>query len=118
VWLRWHDDDARRVLTSSLFDPAGTGAKYADIPSANYATLPYDQVLSNGSPAGLAMYAGYTVNVGGFSSLAVLDQDLARDGEQVTIVWGEPDGGTAKPTVERHRQTEIRATVSTTRLAH
>jgi hypothetical protein len=26
-------------------------------------------------------------------------------------VWGEPNGGTSKPTVERHKQIEIRATV-------
>jgi hypothetical protein len=30
----------------------------------------------------------------------------------VTLVWGEPDGGTRKTQVERHRQTEIRATVA------
>ena len=30
----------------------------------------------------------------------------------MTLVWGEPDGGSAKPTVERHVQTEIRAVVS------
>jgi syringate O-demethylase len=28
------------------------------------------------------------------------------------LVWGEPDGGSSKPTVERHVQTEIRAIVS------
>jgi hypothetical protein len=27
-------------------------------------------------------------------------------------VWGEPDGGTAKTTAERHRQAEIRVRVS------
>jgi glycine cleavage system aminomethyltransferase T len=55
-------------------------------------------------------------NVGGWSSLAVLDEDVARDGERLTLVWGEPDGGTAKPTVERHVQTEVRVTVSTSPL--
>ena len=30
----------------------------------------------------------------------------------MTFVWGEEDGGTSKPTVERHVQTEIRAVVS------
>jgi hypothetical protein len=30
----------------------------------------------------------------------------------VTFVWGEEDGGSSKPTVERHKQLEIRATVS------
>jgi hypothetical protein len=30
----------------------------------------------------------------------------------VTFVWGEPDGGTTKPAVERHKQVEIKAVVS------
>ena len=29
----------------------------------------------------------------------------------MTLVWGEEHGGSTKPTVERHVQTEIRATV-------
>jgi hypothetical protein len=33
-------------------------------------------------------------------------------GTEVTLVWGEENGGSAKPVVERHRQVEIRATVS------
>jgi vanillate/3-O-methylgallate O-demethylase len=30
----------------------------------------------------------------------------------VVLHWGEPNGGTGKTTVERHKQTEIRAIVS------
>jgi hypothetical protein len=33
-------------------------------------------------------------------------------GTEVTLVWGEEDGGSAKPVVERHRQAELRAVVS------
>jgi hypothetical protein len=33
-------------------------------------------------------------------------------GTQVALVWGEENGGTSKPTVERHRQMEIGAIVS------
>ena len=32
-------------------------------------------------------------------------------GKEVTLVWGEPNGGTSKPTVEPHEQTEIKAIV-------
>jgi syringate O-demethylase len=28
------------------------------------------------------------------------------------LLWGEPDGGSRKPTVERHVQTEIKAIVA------
>jgi vanillate/3-O-methylgallate O-demethylase len=44
-------------------------------------------------------------------SLAVLDIDV-EIGEEVTLVWGEEGGGSAKPVVERHRQAELRAVVS------
>jgi len=34
-------------------------------------------------------------------------------GTEVTLVWGEPDGGSKKASVERpHRQMEVRATVA------
>ena len=46
------------------------------------------------------------------SPRAVLDSEYAEPGTEVTFVWGEEDGGTAKPTVEEHVQSEIRAMVS------
>ena len=45
-------------------------------------------------------------------TLAMLDERYTAPSTEVTFVWGEPDGGTAKPTVERHKQVEIRAVVS------
>jgi hypothetical protein len=42
----------------------------------------------------------------------MLENEFAKPGTQVTLVWGEEGGGTAKPTVERHVQTEFRAVVS------
>ncbi len=45
-------------------------------------------------------------------SLAMLDPEHGKVGTEVTVVWGEEGGGTAKPTVERHVQTKIRATVA------
>jgi vanillate/3-O-methylgallate O-demethylase len=45
-------------------------------------------------------------------TLAVVDPDVAEPGTEVTFVWGEEGGGSAKPVVERHVQVEIRAVVS------
>jgi syringate O-demethylase len=45
-------------------------------------------------------------------TLAVVDSRYAAPGTEVVLVWGEEGGGTAKPTVEPHVQTEIRAVVS------
>jgi vanillate/3-O-methylgallate O-demethylase len=33
-------------------------------------------------------------------------------GAELTLVWGEPDGGTRKPTVEPHQQFNVRVVVS------
>jgi glycine cleavage system aminomethyltransferase T len=112
VWLRWHDEDVTRVLASSLFG-GGERAKYLAAPSSVYATLPFDTVLAGDRQIGLSTYSAYTVNVGAWSSLAMIEEAEAVDGREVVVVWGEPDGGTDKPAVERHTQTEIRATVST-----
>lgn len=117
VWLRWNDDDASRALVRSLWG-GEERTKYLEQPVSNYSTLSFDRVTSDGRLVGISANSGYSVNVGGWSSLAVLDEDFVRDGAEVTVVWGEEDGGSAKPTVERHVQTELRATVSTTPLAY
>jgi hypothetical protein len=70
-------------------------------------------VLANDQLVGLSANAGYTVNLGGWSSLGMVDEKHAVDGAEVTIIVGEPDGGSAKPTVERHVQKTVRATLHT-----
>jgi syringate O-demethylase len=45
-------------------------------------------------------------------SLAVLDTAYAEPGTAVTVIWGEEKRGSSKPTVERHKQIEMRATVA------
>jgi vanillate/3-O-methylgallate O-demethylase len=57
------------------------------------------------------MFSGYSYNERSMLSLAIVDPDVAL-GSEVRLVWGEESGGSKKPTVERHRQTEIRAIVS------
>jgi glycine cleavage system aminomethyltransferase T len=112
VWLRWNDRDTAELLADSLF---GTGprAKYMDLPVSNYATGTYDKVLVGDRLVGISANVGYTVNVGGWSSLGMVDEREAIDGREVTIVVGEENGGTSKPTVERHVQRHIRATLRT-----
>jgi len=43
---------------------------------------------------------------------SLIETAQAEPGNQVTFVWGEEGGGSQKPTVERHKQAEIRATVA------
>jgi syringate O-demethylase len=61
---------------------------------------------------GVSTFSGYSSNESSMLSLAMVDLDVSEPGTQVTLVWGEEGGGSAKPVVERHEQTEIRAIVS------
>ncbi len=118
VWLRWNDEDVTRVYASSLFDKDNR-AKYLETPLAREARVLNDAVLGDdGRVIGISTLRGYTVNVGAWLSTAFVDDQHAVDGGEVKLLWGEEDGGTAKQTVERHAQTEIRATMHTSALPH
>lgn len=110
VTLALDTEDVMRVISSQF--AKDNRAKYIDFPSAVYAMHPYDQVLKDGKLVGLSTWIGYSANEGRMLTLAMVDADMAEPGTEVTLLWGEPDGGTRKPTVERHVQTEIKAIVS------
>jgi len=110
VTFVWNGDDVARAL-GTLFH-AGANAKYIDLPLANYSTLPYDKVLSQGKTIGLSTYTGYNFNERAMLSLAMVNNEFSEPGTEVTLVWGEEGRGTTKPTVERHAQAEIRAVVA------
>lgn len=113
LWLKWNDEDVLKVFASQLGN--GERYKYMEVPNAYYSILPFDKVLVGDRLVGLSTYTVYTANVRSWFSLAMLDEDVA-DGSDVTVVWGEEDGGSRKPIVERHTQTNIRAKVSYKRL--
>jgi len=109
VTLAWNGEDVANAI-GTLFEGAEP-AKYIDLPLSNYATWPNDKVLRDGAMVGVSTFSGYSYNERSFLSLAVVDVDV-EVGAEVTLVWGEEGGGSAKPVVERHVQTEIRAVVS------
>jgi glycine cleavage system aminomethyltransferase T len=109
VTLVWNGDDVDKVFTT-LFH-AGKFRKYIDLPLANYATLPFDKIVKGGKTVGVSTYTGYSFNERAMLSLACIDVKHAKPGTKVQVVWGEEDGGSTKPTVERHSQVTIRATV-------
>ncbi|MEY2941998.1 MAG: hypothetical protein RLY97_12 [Pseudomonadota bacterium] len=96
----------------SQFEKDGLRAKFIEFPSAVYAMHPFDRVESQGQLIGLSTWIGYTVNEGKILTLAMVDEAYAAPGTEVDFIWGEPDGGTSKPTVEKHRQITIKAVVS------
>jgi vanillate/3-O-methylgallate O-demethylase len=109
VTLAWNGEDVAKVFASMF-----TGEnryKYIDLPLSNYANSNYDKVVADGHDAGFSMFTGYSYNERSMLSLATVDADV-KIGNEVKIVWGEPDGGSRKTTVERHEQIEIRAIVS------
>ncbi|KHL26089.1 glycine cleavage system protein T [Croceibacterium mercuriale] len=110
VTLAMDDADVTRVM-SSVFAEGGR-AKYFEFPSAVYSMHPFDEVRCDGKLIGVSTWIGYSANAGKMLSLAMIDPDYVDMGKKVTLVWGEPDGGTAKPTVEPHEQVEITAVIS------
>ena len=112
VTFEWNGDDLARIL-GSLTTRDEMPYKFFDLPIANYASSSYDRVERSGKIVGYSMFAGYSHNERCGLSLGVVDASI-NVGDILTLVWGEENGGTTKPTVERHRQTEVRVKVAPT----
>jgi vanillate/3-O-methylgallate O-demethylase len=110
VTFEWNGEDLGRIL-ASIADGAELPYKYFDLPIANYASSSYDQVMLGDRVVGLSMFTGYSHNDRCGLSLGVVDADIDL-GAELKLVWGEENGGTTKPTVERHRQAEVRVKVA------
>ena len=110
VTFEWNTDDLVAVIASS-FRPGETNAKWIDLPQPNYASSGFDRVMLGDRIAGLSMFNGYSFNERAMLSLGIVDPDI-EEGDVLTLVWGEPGGGTAKTSTERHSQAEIRVRVS------
>ncbi|KQV08218.1 glycine cleavage system protein T [Leifsonia sp. Root112D2] len=111
VTLAWNDEDLAKLLTSPI-DRDGVGYQFFDLPNANYGSSNYDSVIdADGKVVGLSMFTGVTANEKRGLSLATVDRDVPL-GSEVRVVWGEPNGGSKKTTVQPHKQLEVRAIVS------
>jgi len=91
--------------------PGGEPYKFFDLPLANYASSSYDKVMMGSKTVGFSMFGGYSYNERTALSLGVVDSSV-NIGDVLTLLWGEEGGGTAKPTVERHKQLELRVKVA------
>ena len=111
VTFAWDDEDVEAHL-GSMFAPAGENYKFIDLPLSNYASSSYDAVMKGGKVAGASMFSGYSYNERKMLSLGWVEEEFAKPGTELTLVWGEENGGTKKTTVERHKQTEIKVIVS------
>jgi vanillate/3-O-methylgallate O-demethylase len=111
VTLAWEADDVAQIF-DSMFDVEGESYQFFDLPIANYGASNFDSVLDpDGNVIGYSMFTGYSANEKRALSLATIDPEIEL-GTEVHVVWGEPDGGTRKTTVQPHKQISIRAIVS------
>lgn len=111
VTLAWNDEDLAKILTS-VIDRDSVGYQFFDLPNANYGSSNYDAVIdADGDTVGLSLFTGVTANEKRGLSLATVDRDVPI-GAEVRVVWGEPNGGSRKATVEPHEQIAVRAVVS------
>jgi vanillate/3-O-methylgallate O-demethylase len=112
VTFEWNAEDVTKVLASML-QTEELPYKWLDFPQPVYASASFDMVMRGDKRVGLSMFTGYSFNERSFLSLGIVDPDV-QVGDVLTLVWGEPDGGSQKTSTERHRQTEIRVRVSAT----
>ncbi|MBV8790533.1 MAG: aminomethyltransferase family protein, partial [Pseudolabrys sp.] len=113
VTFAWNDDDVKKVWASQLA-PAGENYKFIDLPLSNYASSSFDSIMDKGKVIGASMFSGYSFNERKMLSLGFVEEKYAKPGTQLTLVWGEENGGTKKTTVERHKQLEMRVEVGPT----
>ena len=109
VTFEWNPEDVVAAY-ATMFDD-GNNVKYMDWPLANYASSSYDMVMKGNTMVGLSMFSGYSYNERRMLSLGVVAPDV-REGDVLTLIWGEADGGTDKTTVEPSKQAKIRVKVS------
>jgi vanillate/3-O-methylgallate O-demethylase len=110
VTFAWNGDDVAKIFATQ-FTPGAERYKYIDLPLSNYASATMDKIMYKGKMVGASMFSGLSYNEQSMLSLGIVDPDV-EVGAEVSLVWGEENGGTKKSTVERHKQTEIRAIVS------
>ncbi len=109
VRLVWNSEDVVAIY-ASMFG-AGDRYKRIELPVGNYTTSPSDRVQLDGVDVGVSYYPVYSEADRSCISLASIRPDLAVEGRELTLIWGEPNGGSGKPAVERHIQKTVQVKV-------
>lgn len=111
VTFEWNAEDMKKIV-GSMFDPEGEQYKFFDLPLANYGNSSFDAVKdAGGKNVGLSMFTGYSFNEKKALSLGMVDADVPL-GSELSLTWGEENGGTEKTTVEKHKQLDVKVIVS------
>ncbi|MVA77964.1 aminomethyl transferase family protein [Agrobacterium vitis] len=114
VTFEWNAEDVVEVIASA-FRPGEDSYKWIDFPVLNYASTSADMIVNDeGKTVGLSMFGGYSYNERCILSLGIVDANV-KEGDVLTLIWGEPDGGSGKTSNERpHKQAKIRVRISPT----
>jgi vanillate/3-O-methylgallate O-demethylase len=114
VTLAWNGEDVAKILGSMVDLDRERAYQYFNMPIANYGSSSFDSLLApDGRVVGVSMFGGYSANERRALSLGTVDP-ASEHGTELELVWGEPDGGTRKPTVQPHDQLKVRVIVSPT----
>lgn len=108
VTLVWNDEDVIDAY-ASLFQEGETN-KFMHLPAPRWAAAQYDAVQKDEETVGVSKIISYSYNHREMLSVAIVDTEYAEPGTEVTLLWGDEES--PHPNVERHSQTEIRATVA------
>ena len=104
-------EDAVAVWRSQMGD--GPKGKAMEVPSAHYSAYPFDAITTpEGRPVGVSSYLNFIAPDRAWVALACVDEDVAAEGTELVLNWGEPNGGSGRPTVEPHVQMPLRGTVT------
>lgn len=113
--VRWAMSDPEELDTPILEKTGGDGVAITDPTGGRCTvTIPAGELATPGT-----FIHELEITIGGATYtygqgpliVSIIDEALSAPGTEVTLTWGESGGGSGKPTVERHRQVEIRATV-------
>lgn len=105
VIYKWSKESVLNIYAGYLEE--GTMPLFMEMPSAECAWQPYDRVEKNGKLVGISGYPVYSANERAWLSCGIIEPELAEAGNTATLIWGEPDGGTNKPSIHHHRQVEV-----------
>lgn len=109
VTFEWNSEDVIKAF-ATMFERR-PNVKYMDFPLSNYASTSFDKIMLGDKIVGASMFAGYSYNERSMLSLGIVDADV-KENDILTLVWGEPDGGTEKTTVEPSAQMPVRVRVA------
>src|SRR4029077_4810897 len=84
VTLALNTEDVMKAI-GTMFQKSDR-AKYIDFPSAVYSTWPYDKVMNNGETIAISTWIGYSSNECKMLTLAILNNEHAAVGNEVTFV--------------------------------